>query len=391
MKLLRLIGGLDPEHGGPPVSSLFACIAAQREGAETTFAFPLEGKPRGTVADALTRLRAEGVEIKHFPYSTAWGKRGESWGVSLGLARWFGQNYRQFDLIHCHGAWQMVTLIAARRAGAGPPVVLTPHESLTDFDLAQSSSRVTGMLKRRLRGYYGRHIDLFVMSSELEARDSLPAGIDGSDRITVIPHPVFDETDGQPAPKAAKPSPDDFKLGYLGRLHAKKNVDMILRALKGADEDITVSIAGSGPELAQLKALSASLGLDHRVTWLGFIDGDQKQSFFHDINVLLMPSAYECFGMAAAEALVQGVPVIVTPNTGIAEIIRAQGGGDIVAAEVGALREAIANLSQNPDRIFEQGGCAAAAAHNSLSFAAYGAAMMHHYETLLVDRKTTRE
>ena len=43
MKVLRLIGSLDPRHGGPPVSSLNSCIAVQRAGAETTFAFPVEG------------------------------------------------------------------------------------------------------------------------------------------------------------------------------------------------------------------------------------------------------------------------------------------------------------------------------------------------------------
>ncbi len=284
----------------------------------------------------------------------------------------------------------MVTLWTARRAGNRPPVVLTPHESMTDFDMAQSSSLLTGMLKRRLRRFYGRRIDLFVMSSHLEARDSLPAGIEGSDRIAVIPHPVCDETKDQPAPNAVKSYPGGLELGYLGRLHAKKNVHIILQALQGTDQDITLSIAGSGPELASLKALSATLGMDHRVTWLGFIDGDRKQQFFCDIGILLMPSDYECFGMAAAEAMTHGVPVITTPDTGIAEIIRTEGGGDIVAVETAALRAAIETLSQDPDKIVEQGRHAAEAAHKSLSFANYGATMMRHYETLLVDRKAKR-
>jgi len=385
MKLLRLIGGLDPEHGGPPVSSLAACIAAQRAGADTTFAFPMKGEPGGALADALTRLRAEGVETKHFPYSAAWGKHGESWGISLDLARWITRNDRHFDIIHCHGAWQMATLLAAHRAGSGPPVVLTPHESLTDFDLAHSSNAVTGRLKKRLRPYYGRRMALFVMASRLEARDSLREGTAGSDRVAIIPHPVYDET-RSPAVPAGQPLRSGLKLGYIGRLHAKKNVDVILRALRQTDDGIALTIAGDGPELVALKALSATLGMDHRVAWTGFIDGNQKEEFFHDINVLLMPSDYECFGMAAAEAMARGIPVITTRNTGIAEIIRAEGGGEIVAAEEGALRATIESLSQNPDRVVEQGRRAAAAAHNSLSFAAYGAAMMRHYETLLADR-----
>lgn len=391
MKLLRLIGGLGPEHGGPPVSSMYACIAAQRAGAETTFAFPVEKEPRGTLANALTDLRAEGVKFVHFPYTGSWGRRGESWGVSFGLARWIRRNYRQFDLIHCHGAWQMVTALAARRAGNGPPVVLTPHESLTDFDIAQSSSPLTGALKKWLRRYYGRHIDLFVMSSQLEARDSLPAVVEPSGRVAVIPHPVFDETKNRSATKAATRAPGGLALGYLGRLHAKKNIHIILQALQGADDGFSLTIAGNGPEEASLKALAATLGMDHRITWQGFIEGDRKQRFFHDIDILLMPSDYECFGMAAAEAMTHGVPVITSPDTGIAEILRTHGGGDIVAADSAELRVAIEDLAENPGRMIEQGRRATMAAHNSLSFAAYGAAMLHQYETLLVDRKTTRE
>ena len=172
MKLLRLIGGLNPEHGGPPVSSVNACIAAQRAGAETTFAFPIEGEPHGVLADTLARLREEGVEVRYFPYSSQWGKRGKSWGVSRQLAHWINNNYLNFDIVHCHGAWQMATFLMARRSGTGPALVLTPHESMTNFDIAQSSSMLTGMAKKWLRHYYAKKFDLIVLSSSLEANDS---------------------------------------------------------------------------------------------------------------------------------------------------------------------------------------------------------------------------
>jgi len=391
MKILRLIGGLGPEHGGPPVSSVSACIATQRAGAETTFAFPVEGEPIGALANNLASLHAEGVETKHFPYSTGWGRRGESWGVSAGLSRWIKQNYRDFDLIHCHGAWQMVTYLMARRAGSGPPIVLTPHESLTDFDVAQSSSLLTRGLKKWLRRYYQDHIDLFVMSSNLEARDSLPTGQAGSNRVTVIPHPVYDQSKHQPTQTRECASRKGLRLGYLGRLHSKKNIDLILKALSAVSDDITLSIAGDGPELETLQALSDSLGIAHRVSWQGFIDGEQKQIFLNDINVLIMPSDYECFGMAAAEAMIHGTPVITTPNTGIAEVIRAGGGGEIVSAETDTVRAVIEKLANERDKLSELGRQAAENARNSLSFAAYGGAMMRQYETLLTDRKTDRK
>lgn len=390
MKLLRLIGGLDPEHGGPPVSSVNACIAAQRAGADTTFAFPMAGDPRGPLADTLDRLRNEGVEIQLFPYSPGWGAHGESWGVSFALSRWIGQHYAHYDIIHCHGAWQMVTYVMARRAGNAPPIVLTPHESMTAFDIAQSSSTLTGRLKKHLRKYYSDRLALFVMSSHLEARDSLPDDRDGSDRIAVIPHPVHDETETAATSDSRSLSSSGLRLGYLGRLHAKKNVDVILGALKGLNDEITLSIAGDGPERAALEALATNLGLNHRISWRGFIEEHRKQDFFQGIDVLLLPSDYECFGMAAAEAMIRGIPVITTPDTGIAEIILDHGGGDIVAAEAVTLQAAIGSLAVNPDIRAKKGQQAAEAAHKSLSFAAYGAEMTRHYETLLAGQKPSR-
>jgi glycosyltransferase involved in cell wall biosynthesis len=133
------------------------------------------------------------------------------------------------------------------------------------------------------------------------------------------------------------------------------------------------------------------LGIAHRVSWQGFIDGEQKQIFLNDINVLIMPSDYECFGMAAAEAMIHGTPVITTPNTGIAEVIRAGGGGEIVSAETDTVRAVIEKLANERDKLSELGRQAAENARNSLSFAAYGGAMMRQYETLLTDRKTDRK
>lgn len=381
MKVLRLIGSLDPRHGGPPVSSVNSCIATQRAGAETTFAFPVATDGPGALAIALERLRAANVRIKTFPTSSEFGERSHSLGMCQGLARWLQQNYRRFDLVHCHGAWQMVTLLSAIGAGGtGPALVLSPHESMTRFDMEQSSNPAIGMIKASLRHFYARRMDLFLMSSHLEAKTSLPDNITASERVAVIPHPVLDET----CPLAIR-RPDSvtgtaFTIGYLGRLHRKKNVHIILQALRQMPETVSLSIGGSGPERDNLMAQAKSLHLEDRIKWWGFLEDRDKERFFDHIDMLLMPSVFECFGMAAAEAMARGVPALVAPDTGIAEIIQAHGGGEVVPAEALALQTAIERLSADPSRLKSHRECAQRAAQQVLSFHACGSATLQLYK-----------
>jgi glycosyltransferase involved in cell wall biosynthesis len=381
MKVLRLIGGLDASHGGPPVSSLRSCIAARRAGAATTLAFPAVPAPDEATRSLMARLRDEGVETIVFP--AARGRR-ESWGASLPFARWIHRNRGHFDLVHCHGAWQMATMVAilppARRR---PPVVLTPNESLTDFDLAQTPDPRTRLIKPRLRRYYARRIGLYIMASALEARDSRSGGPAATGRAAIIPHAVWDDRAPLPSPRDALGIESPLRLGYIGRLHGKKNVDMLLRALSGLPERVSLTIAGSGPDEDRLRRLSMEIGVAGRVDWLGFVSGAAKDGFFRRIDLLAMPSAYECFGMAAAEALAAGVPVVLSENTGIAEIVRREGGGIVVRADQDALRLALKDLIAAPDRLATLSRQAIGATEAALSLSAHGVALYREYEKLL--------
>lgn len=381
MKVLRLIGGLDARHGGPPVSSLQSCIAAQRAGVATTLAFPVATAPDGATQSLMVRLGNEGVETVTFP--AAEGRR-EGWGMSLPFARWVHRNRCRFDLVHCHGAWQMATLVATLPPARGrPPVVLTPNESLTDFDLSQTPDPKTRWIKPGLRRYYARRVALYVMASAREARDSTGGDHAPAGRVAVIPHAVWDDRESPPPPREARAPDGPIRLGYIGRLHAKKNVDVLLQALSGLPGQVSLTIAGTGPEEDRLHGLAAELGIENRIAWLGFVSGAAKEDFFAAIDLLAMPSAYEGFGMAAAEALSRGVPVVVSKETGIAEIVQRHGGGVIVRPETDALRRALGELIAAPDLPATLSREALEATRDALSLSHHGAALKREYAELL--------
>ena len=146
-----------------------------------------------------------------------------------------------------------------------------------------------------------------IFSSSLERRDSRRR----SSSDTIILHPV----ENLPAPTSIRPI--GKRLGYLGRLHRKKNLEALLAGLAQVP-GASLRVAGDGdPNYERaLRTRAQTLGVASRVVWLGFLaDKDAIAAFFAEIDVLVMPSHYECFGMVAAESLAAGVPVVVSENT----------------------------------------------------------------------------
>jgi glycosyltransferase involved in cell wall biosynthesis len=266
-------------------------------------------------------------------------------------------------------------LVAARRAGK--PCVIVPHESLTEYDVNRKGSAARIVAKRNLKRAYGKHCQLFVFSSQAEAAQSFPHGSRASQ--SVLPLPLYDDR------AASRPMPRDFpgpglRLGFLGRLHPKKNVDTLLRALALLPERFTLIIGGDGPPdlRSTLVSLADQLGISRRVSWKGFVPSDRKDEFFQSIDVLVMPSAFESFGIVAAEAMMRGVPAIVSRPTGAAEIISRHGGGLAVDSNETGLTEALLSLDNDRQRMSELSKAAIAVSVGELSFSHIGSRLRDH-------------
>jgi len=385
VKTLRLIGGVDPAFGGPSVSSINSAIAGQRAGIDTTVAFPVDPARPEIAAPAIARLTGEAVAVETFPLARRPAALARRWGLSHALTRWLRAHRRDYDIVHCHGAWVMPSLAALRFAGRrhAPKIVLSPHEGLTEFNIGQTPNRWLARLKRRLRERYLRRLDLVVVASRLEAFDSMPLEMTRSARVAVIYHPVYDDRRHRARPRVAMVTTEGLRVGFIGRLERKKNLDLMLRALPRVGPNVTLTVAGEGGEGARLRRLAQEIGVADRVAWLGFVEGAAKEDFFRHIDLMVMPSDYECFGMAGGEALSAGVPLLVTHETGIGEVIEAGGGGEIITRDAADIAAAVQKLLHNPKRVAQYSQHAAAAAEAALSFSAHGAAIRRHYENLL--------
>jgi glycosyltransferase involved in cell wall biosynthesis len=379
LRVLQVSARLDPAAGGTPASVVATSLALRNCVLMTSLAYVDVPERQMMTAPYVEVLRAAGVEIHAFPVAYATGTSGVRWGVSPRLATWLLRNAHRFDVLHVHGAWTFTTaasLLVARLRRL--VAVLSPHESLTDFDCSKSGP-LKRLTKRLLRRAYLALFDLVIVSSSLELQDS---GDAAGRRCAVIPQGIgpIERT----APSLREPV--HLRIGFLGRVDPKKNLRLLIEVIASLERDVLLVVAGDGPReyVEGLHRLARELGIADRVTWLGFVGANAKGDFLGSIDVLAMPSAYESFGVAAAEAMSAGVPVIVSPTVGVSDFVARAGAGIVAFPDRDVLAAAIGRFAV--DRAFlDRAGARARSAAAEFSLERHGARLKREYLRLLAE------
>ncbi|RLG15177.1 MAG: glycosyltransferase family 1 protein [Candidatus Nanohalarchaeota archaeon] len=108
------------------------------------------------------------------------------------------------------------------------------------------------------------------------------------------------------------PSPEKYDLLFCGRLIKEKNVELLIKAMKNLNPNVTCAIIGDGPEKKKLKSLVKTHKLEDRIEFLGFLRcHDDVLSYMKSSKLFIFPSLREGFGTAVLEANACGLPVIV--------------------------------------------------------------------------------
>ena len=159
---------------------------------------------------------------------------------------------------------------------------------------------------------------------------------------------------------------------FLSRLHHKKRPDLLIDAFKQIilhHPNCQLIMAGSGESsyLGYLQQLVTQNALTNCVTFTGFVTGRKKDILLQGADIFVLPSYSENFGMAIAESMAAGVPVIVTPEIQIAPDIAAANAGIIVKNQA-ELITAITQLIESPVRRSHLGYNAMQLAKNKYSW-----------------------
>jgi glycogen(starch) synthase len=191
------------------------------------------------------------------------------------------------------------------------------------------------LLQRRIRAsLIARRLDALIAPSEHIRRIHVDAGI-VPDRLAFMVRQPADAGTGRR--RAA--GPDRPQLGFIGDLAPHKGLLTLLEAFRRAPDGWRLSIAGRG----RLEpAVVAACARDSRISYVGFVSGTAKDRFFDALDVLVVPS--ECEENAprtAVEAVVRGVPLVVSDRGGLVEMPEAR---TFPARDAAALLAAVHSL-----------------------------------------------
>ncbi|HEY0241867.1 MAG TPA: glycosyltransferase, partial [Gemmatimonadaceae bacterium] len=146
--------------------------------------------------------------------------------------------------------------------------------------------------------------------------------------------------------------PQEFLL-YFGRLDIfHKGLDVLLEAIALVAREkpgIELRIAGRGKDAERVAELARSLGISKNIRLVGAVSDAERNSLFAGAQLQLMPSRFEGFGLAAAEAMAAGVPLIASDAGSLPEVVDAPRGGRLVpSGNPRALADATLALLDSP-------------------------------------------
>ncbi len=327
MRILHIVGSINPAAGGP--TEAIRMIIRYR--------------PPGYEAEVATLDSPDAPFLGEFPFQVhALGKRKKSW-YSPKLIPWLRANRHRFDGIIVHGLWEFTGLAALVAVAGHKPFLTFTHGMLdpyfkrryplkhvkkwiywllVQYWVLRAASRVmfTTELERDLatKTFWLWHWNPMVVS--YGADPQLP----DIDELV----PAFYER----CPELNLADDGRSYLLYLLRIHPKKGCDLLLQAFaKVAPEHPKLHLIMAGPDATgmrkDLQPIVDEAGLNDRVHWPGMLKGDAKWGAFAVSDAFILPSHQENFGIAVAEALVCGRPVLISDQVNIAPEIEADGCG----------------------------------------------------------------
>jgi len=382
MKILHISSSYFPalQMGGPIKSVHELNKWLVKNGAEITVYTTNAGLKNNKEILFKKETEIDGVKVFYFPY---YGYI--HWTFSPALFFALAKNVKNFDIVHITGVWNFPVSVAAFWARFyKKPYIISPRGSLMKEPLEKKSS-----LKKKIHLWFFGKRDLKNASAihftvEREKEEYLKAELPLK-KIIIIPNGL--NLDDFNIRKSDFPNIDvnirksDF-LGlnfrkkfniysdkkiilFLARLHPIKGLDTLIPAFAEViKKEPKAVLVLAGPDEKnykkeiELKIVNCKLKIDKDVIFTGMILSNDKPAAYKESNVFVLPSYSENFGMAAAEAMSFGLPVIVTKGVGISDEIEKAVAGIVIEKNEKQLSEAILKILNNPDlakKMGEQG------------------------------------
>jgi 1,2-diacylglycerol 3-alpha-glucosyltransferase len=296
------------------------------------------------------------------------------------------------DIVHSHDPFAigLFGLNVARRHKI--PYVHTYHTMYPEYVHYVWETRLTKRLAERLsREFCEQCSSIIAPSTKVERYlrnwgvtvpiDVIATGVD-INRYAAVNQPRIDAL----AEKAGV-RPEERLLLFMGRLGKEKNVELLLRALWHSRLPNTkLLIGGDGPHREYLQSLAVELGIEDRVTFLGYLQGEDAVAAYHLAHAFAFASTTETQGLVIGEAMAAGLPVIAVEDHAVEDFVISGRTGLIVPGRPDDLGMAFDQLLGDED-LRQSFARAALARAQSFSIEHQAERLEHHYQHAIETHK----
>jgi glycosyltransferase involved in cell wall biosynthesis len=278
----------------------------------------------------------------------------------LMMRRLAAQVLKDVDVVHLHELRSVESLIVAPLAAQrGIPIVLSPHGTLTH---TTGRSGLKRLWDRWLSPRVMRHVHAVVGLTVDESAEAAAMwrAVGLSPLVETIPNGIhadeFAQLENGAAFRARYGLGKSVVCLFMGRLHARKGVDVLARAFTAANVP-NARLVFAGPDEGMLAMLQSLAAADPRIILTGFLDGADRLAALAAADVFALPATGEGLSMAALEAMAAGLPLLLSPGCHLPEAGSA-GAALIVEPQVAPLTAALQRLLTDVNARSEMGAAA---------------------------------
>ncbi len=336
-----------------------------------------------------TAIAEDGYEVIYFRCSPF-----RRYKFSTSLLRWLWANAHRYDIAHIHALFSPVSTSAATVCRwRNLPYIMRPLGTLDPADLQkkkQFKKIYASLLERpNLAGAAAIHF-----TSDLEAKVSERFGVSTPGKVIPLGVALPQLPDRKASQQAIRDRfnipPEHPILLFMSRVDPKKGFDLLLPALEKLhqrNQPFHLLLCGANPQDRayedNIKQQIQSSSWANSATVVGFVGGELKAEILSAADVFVLPSYYENFGIAVAEAMAASIPVVISDQVHIWPAIRASNAGWVVPTQVEPLTEALSEALGNEEVRSQRGQNARRCAKENYSWDAIAQLMLTTYQQLL--------
>ncbi|MCA2708809.1 MAG: glycosyltransferase [Microcystis sp. M015S2] len=386
MKILQIVPSISLVYGGPSQMVLGLSAALAQLGQEVTIITTDSNGDTGQAPLDVplgVPVSQNGYQIYYFPCSPF-----RRYKFSLDLFTWLANRAKDYDIAHIHALFSPVSSISALIARYRQlPYILRPLGTLDPADLQK---------KRQLKQIYANFLERPNLAAAAAVHFTSQQECQIAERFNiktkdiVIPLGV-DFFNPQALPVTGFDLPENKQIIlYMSRLDPKKGLDLLLPSLERLLEkglDFHFVLAGGNPQDRdyenRIKNQIERSILAKNTTITGFVTGEVKNSLLARADLFVLPSYYENFGIAVAEAMAAGIPVVISDRVDLHPAVAAAAAGWVTACQLEDLTNTLEAAITNPEIRQQRGKNARDLVLNQYSWSAIAEQMLTVYQNLV--------